>query len=39
MLVLLYGAGFSFIFLCRQSKALNVDERSLSAFFMVLYEE
>jgi len=39
MLVLLYGAGISFIFLCRQSKALNVDERSLSAFFMVLYEE
>lgn len=32
MLALFYGAGIPFIFLCRQSKALNVDEQSLSAF-------
>ena len=34
MLVLFFGAGLSFIFLCGQSKALNVDEQSLSAFFV-----
>ena len=34
MLVLFFGAGISFIFLCGQSKALNVDEQSLSAFFV-----
>ena len=34
MLALFYGAGIPFIFLCRQSKALNVDEQSLSAFFV-----
>ena len=32
MLALFYGAGIPFIFLCRQ--ALNVDEQSLSAFFV-----
>ena len=32
MLVLFYGAGISFIFLCRQSKALNVDERFCPRF-------
>ncbi len=36
MLVLFFGAGISFIFLCRQSKALNVDEQSLSAFLCYL---
>lgn len=39
MLALFYGAGISFILLGGQSKASDVDERSLSAFFMVLYEE
>ena len=34
MLAPFYGAGIPFIFLCRQSKALNVDEQSLSAFFV-----
>ena len=34
MLALFYGAGIPFIFLCRQSKAWNVDEQSLSAFFV-----
>ena len=34
MLALFYGAGIPFIVLCRQSKALNVDEQSLSAFFV-----
>ena len=36
MLVLFFGAGISFIFfLCGQSKALNVGERSLPAFFVL----
>ena len=35
MLALFYGAGIPFIFLCRQSKALNVGERSLPAFFVL----
>ena len=35
MLVLFFGAGLSFIFLCGQSKALNVGERSLPAFFVL----
>ena len=34
MLALFYGAGIPFIFLFRQSKALNVDEQGLSAFFV-----
>ena len=34
MLALFYGAGISFIFLCRPSQAGNVDEQSLSAFFV-----
>ena len=36
MLVLFFGAGISFIFLCGQSKALNVGERSLPAFLCYL---
>ena len=35
MLVLFFGAGISFFFLCWQSKALNVGERSLPAFFVL----
>ena len=36
MLVLFFGAGISFIFLCGQSKALNVGERSLPRFCVIL---
>ena len=36
LLVLFFGAGISFIFLCGQSKALNVGERSLPAFLCYL---
>ena len=35
MLVLFFGAGISFIFLCGQSNDLNVGERSLPAFFVL----